>query len=88
MPVAYNDDLLMHSILALGGAHLSYRSKEDTEIQQTTCRHYSLAVRTLCRISEDETLLHEPLVLLRMVLTVIILCHYEVRCQHFYLDST
>lgn len=79
MPVAYNDDLLMHSILALGGAHLSYRSRENIEIQQTTCRHYSLAVQALRRISEDEPLLDEPLVLLRIILTVIILCHYEVR---------
>ncbi|KAF7162450.1 hypothetical protein CNMCM5623_007741 [Aspergillus felis] len=78
MLVAYNDDLLMHSILALGGAHLSYSSQENIEIQQATCRHYSFAVRTLRRISEDETLLGEPLVLLRMILTVIILCHYEV----------
>ncbi|GIJ81567.1 hypothetical protein Asppvi_000066 [Aspergillus pseudoviridinutans] len=68
----------MHSILALGGAHLSYHLQENIEIQQATCRHYSFAVRTLRRISEDETLLREPLVLLRMILTVIILCHYEV----------
>jgi hypothetical protein len=77
MPVAYNDDLLMHSILALSGGHLSC-SKESIEIQHATSRHYSLAVQTLRRISEDETLLREPLVLLRLILTVMILCHYEV----------
>jgi hypothetical protein len=87
MPVAYNDDLLMHSILALAGAHLSYRS-HGIEIQHATCRHYSLAVRTLRRISEDETLIHEPLVLIRVILAVIILCHYEVRAQPFYSAST
>jgi hypothetical protein len=78
LPVAYGDDLLMHSILALGGAHLSYRSQGNIDIQQATCRHYSVAVRTLHRISEDEPLLREPLALLRVILTVIILCHYEV----------
>jgi hypothetical protein len=78
LPVAYGDDLLMHSILALGGAHLSYRLQGNIDIQQATCRHYSVAVRTLHCISEDEPLLREPLALLRVILTVIILCHYEV----------
>jgi hypothetical protein len=82
MPIAYNDNLLMHSILALSGAHLSYQSQENIEIHQATFRHYSLAVRTLRRISEDEILLREPLVLLRVMLTVMILCHYEVCCQN------
>jgi hypothetical protein len=82
MPIAYNDDLLMHSILALSGAHLSYRSQNNIEIQQATCRHYSSAVRTLRRISVDESLLRETLVLLRIMLTVMILCHYEVCCQN------
>jgi hypothetical protein len=85
VPIAYNDDLLMHSILALSGAHLSYRSQENITIQQATCRHYSLAVRTLRRISEDENLLRKPLVLLRVILTVMILCHYEVFHQNFIL---
>jgi hypothetical protein len=39
LPVAYGDDLLMHSILVLGGAHLSYRSQGNIDIQQqATCR--------------------------------------------------
>ena len=78
MPVACNDGLIMHSVLALGGAHLSYRLQDNSEIQWATCRHYLLALRTLRRISEDEALLCEPLVLLRAILTVMILCHYEV----------
>lgn len=87
MPIAYNDDLLMHSILALSGAHLSYQSQENIAIQQATCRHYCFAVRTLRRISEDESLLREPLVLLRVMLTVMILCHYEVCCPKILLGQ-
>ncbi|KAL5358952.1 fungal-specific transcription factor domain-containing protein [Aspergillus floccosus] len=78
LPVAYNDDLLMHSILALSGAHLSYRSQGNIEIQQAACSHYCLAVRTLFHVAEDETLLREPLALLRVTLAVMILCHCEV----------
>ncbi|KAJ5605760.1 fungal-specific transcription factor domain-containing protein [Penicillium lagena] len=77
MPIAYNDDLLMHSILALSGAHLSFKSQEQTELQQATYQHYCLVLRTLRRISKDEALLEEPLALLRVSLTLVILCHYE-----------
>ncbi|KAJ5698461.1 fungal-specific transcription factor domain-containing protein [Penicillium macrosclerotiorum] len=78
MPLAYNDDLLMHSVLALSGAHLSFRSDENIAVQQATYRHYCLVLRTLRQISDNEVLLSDPHALLRVVLALVIMCHYEV----------
>lgn len=78
LPVAYNDDLLMNSILALSGVHLLYKLPNNHEIEHATYRHYSLAVQTLSRVVNDDTTLFEPLVLLRVALTILILFHYEV----------
>ncbi|KAJ5160465.1 fungal-specific transcription factor domain-containing protein [Penicillium canariense] len=77
MPIAYNDDLVMHSVLALSGAHLSFRA-ETLEIKQAVYQHYCLVLKSLRQISQPENLLSDPFALLRVALTLVILCHYEV----------
>lgn len=78
MPIAYNDDLLMHSVLALSGAHLSFRA-ETPEINQAIYQHYCLVLKTLRQVSQNEKLLKDPFVLLRVAMTLVMLCQYEVR---------
>ncbi|KAB8262252.1 fungal-specific transcription factor domain-containing protein [Aspergillus pseudonomiae] len=82
LPVAYSDDLLMNGILALSGGHLLYKLPDNHAIQQATSRHYSLAVQSLHRVLNDESTLLEPLVLIRVVLAIVILFHYEVVSGH------
>ncbi len=78
MPVAYNDDLLMHNVLALSMAHLSFRAKAP-EINRAVYQHYCLVVKALRQISQSESLLKDPFVLLRVAMTLVMLGQYE-RC--------
>ncbi|KAL3439964.1 fungal-specific transcription factor domain-containing protein [Aspergillus insuetus] len=78
LPVAYNDDLLMNAILALSGGHLLYKLPDNQEIHHATHRHYSSAVHILYQVLGDGSTLSEPLALLRVALTILILFHYEV----------
>ncbi|OGM40773.1 hypothetical protein ABOM_011131 [Aspergillus bombycis] len=82
LPVAYGDDLLMNSILALSGGHLLYTLPDNHAIQQATSRHYSLAVQSLSHVLNDGSTLLEPLVLVRVALAILILFHYEVVSGH------
>lgn len=81
LPVAYDDDLLMNAILALSGGHLLYKLPNNQEIRHATHRHYSSTVQTLYQTFDDESTLSEPLALLRVALTILILFHYEVCFQ-------
>ncbi|KAL5364482.1 fungal-specific transcription factor domain-containing protein [Aspergillus floccosus] len=78
LPVAFNDDLLMNAILALSGGHLLYKQPDNQEIHHATYRHYSTAVQSLYQVFNDGSTLSEPLALLRVALTILILFHYEV----------
>lgn len=81
LPVACNDDLLANAILALSGGHLLYKLPHNQDIRHATHRHYSSAVRTLYQVFNGGSMPSEPLALLRVVLTMLILFHYEV-CFH------
>jgi hypothetical protein len=78
MAIAYNDDLLMHSILALSGSHLTFKLQGNMEIQNATSRHYSLVLRTLHSVFQDAITLNDPAMIMRLLLMMMILCHYEV----------
>ncbi|KAL4882486.1 fungal-specific transcription factor domain-containing protein [Aspergillus karnatakaensis] len=74
--IAYNDDLVMHCMLALSGSHLAFKHGDDsTEIQQATHKHYRVALRTLQRVISGVS---EPTATLKLLLCMILLCHYEV----------
>ncbi|KAL9567409.1 hypothetical protein ACKAV7_008484 [Fusarium commune] len=47
LPVAFSDDLVMHSILALSGSHLGHQQVNSVEIQHATWRHYLVVIRSL-----------------------------------------
>ncbi|OJD11808.1 hypothetical protein AJ78_07490 [Emergomyces pasteurianus Ep9510] len=78
VPLSYTDDLLMHSVLAVSGSHLSFKVENNIEVEQATSQHYSLALRCLQSIIKNDSLLQDPHMLLRVVLVMIFLCHYEV----------
>lgn len=74
----------MNAILALSGGHLLYKLPDNLEIHHATHRHYSSAVQTLYQVLNDGIMLSEPLALLRVALTILILFHYEVCFQVTY----
>ncbi|KJZ74690.1 hypothetical protein HIM_05807 [Hirsutella minnesotensis 3608] len=76
LPAAYNDDMLMHSILAVGGAHLAYNSANREMLDITTRRHYSRALQGVRDIIGSQTL--DESSLQRLALTLAFLCRYEV----------
>lgn len=76
VPLCSNDDLLLHSLLALSGAHLSFRDT-GIEIYVAMCRHYSIAIRTLRVAVGDLEGDDEPRIL-RILLALMILSFCEV----------
>lgn len=78
LPLAYSDDLLMHSVLALSGTHLSFKKGGDLDIQLATRQHYSLLLRNLRSIFASESAHDDVRRTLRLLLVLVILCHVEV----------
>jgi hypothetical protein len=76
VPLCYNDDLLMHSLLALSGAHMKSKSP-GIDVYLATYRHYSVVIRTLRECISDYTALDVPQAL-RMLLASMILSFFEV----------
>lgn len=48
LPMAFSDELILHSLLALGGAHLE-RKQSSPEINMWVCRHYG---RVICQLQD------------------------------------
>ncbi|KAE8381351.1 fungal-specific transcription factor domain-containing protein [Aspergillus bertholletiae] len=46
LPLAFSDELVLHSLLALGGAHLE-RKQSSPEINACVCRHYGRVIHQL-----------------------------------------
>lgn len=87
VPLSYSDDMLMHSILALSGSHLSYKLNWNIEIHLATGNHYALALRSIHDITSSQTLLRDPFIKLRLTLCILILCWYEV-CSRYTVKHT
>jgi hypothetical protein len=78
LPLAQNDALLLHSVLAVSGAHLTYKLPEPTHVELATNRHYLHAIRGVQEtISSDQ--LDDKDVIQRLALVLAFLCQYEVR---------
>lgn len=76
VPLCHSDDLLMHSLLALSGAHLRSMSPA-IEVFLATYRHYSIVIRTIRDCISDHATMDVPQAL-RMLLTLMILSVFEV----------
>ena len=77
LPLGYLDDLLMHAMLALSGAHLSHREPGNTQVANTTALHYSRVASglraELAALTPDDVGAQE-----RLLRVSLILSHYEV----------
>ncbi|CAK7271743.1 hypothetical protein SEPCBS119000_004763 [Sporothrix epigloea] len=92
LPLAYTDDLVMHCVLAIGGAHLSSRlqrpcaddgllgfavpSAATTALHEATTRHYSCVLRSLRVALRDLQPADGPHVL-RVLAVLLLLSTYE-----------
>lgn len=76
VPMCYNDDLLMHSLLALSGAHMKSKSP-GIDVYLATYRHYSIVIRTIRECICDHAALDVPQAL-RMLLALMALSFFEV----------
>lgn len=87
IPAAYTDDLLMHTMLALSGAHLGFKQSTN-EITRATWGHYLLVIRSIREEVGNTGLQHDPAKTVRLLLVLVMLCHYEVRhCSQQHLSS-
>lgn len=77
LPLAYTDDLLMHALLVVSGAHLTYREPGNLNLQIASASHYShLVSGTRVEIAHlDDQDVESMQRLLRVLL---LMCHYEV----------
>jgi hypothetical protein len=79
VPLASIDDLLMHTVLALSGSHLSFKQPGNLQIQRATFLHCSLVLRSLRTAFQDVCSGNTSTSkLLRLLIILIILCHFEV----------
>lgn len=77
LPLAQNDALLLHSVLAVSGAHLAYKLPEPKDVELATNRHYLHALRGVQEtISSDQ--LNDEYAIQRLGLVLAFLCQYEV----------
>ncbi|KAK5989384.1 Transcriptional activator UGA3-like protein [Cladobotryum mycophilum] len=88
MPLAYADDLLMHTVLALSGSHLAVKQEckattstaiTSGSIWNATAQHYHKTISGLRQelANFDTTDAHNQV---RILLILIIVCHYEAVC--------
>jgi len=87
IPLANVEDLLMHSVLALGGTHLAFIKDNDIDIQAATLQHYLAALHGLrgkleswSKWDADKTS--------NLLLVLILLCHYEVASSISFMPSS
>lgn len=78
VPTAYMDDLLMHAMLAVSGAHLSFKQPENDEVIQATMSHYNAVIRNIRQEIGQPDLQNDTVKTTRLLLVLIMLCHYEV----------
>lgn len=70
LPMAFSDELILHSLLALGGAHLE-RKQSSPEINTWVCRHYGRVLYQLQDIISRKS--SEPIQWPRALLALLIL---------------
>jgi hypothetical protein len=77
---AISDDLIMHSLLALSGIHYSgYDNIEEGLVSRATWSHYAAVVRSLrTELASFGAGPEDSIKTLRLLVVLIILCHYEV----------
>ncbi|GAB7366032.1 hypothetical protein MBLNU230_g7355t1 [Neophaeotheca triangularis] len=76
LPLGHADDLLMHGLLAVSGAHMACREKDRTDVAEAACLHYTLILSRLrvefSSLREDDSDKME-----RLLRVLLVLCQYE-----------
>lgn len=88
VPTAYMDDLLMHAMLAVSGAHLSFKQPENDEVIQATMSHYNAVIRNIRQEIGQPDLQNDAVKTTRLLIVLIMLCHYEVSHRVQYVNSS
>ncbi|KAF8855767.1 hypothetical protein BDZ45DRAFT_488215 [Acephala macrosclerotiorum] len=77
LPLAYVDSLVLHSILALSGAHLIHKAS-NSNLRAATWTHYGLAVRGLKEaLTKVDICPLDGTAVAQMLATTLLLCHVE-----------
>jgi hypothetical protein len=73
----------MHGLLALSGIHYSgYDNIEERLVSRATWSHYAAVIRSLrTELASFGNSPEDPIKTLRLLVVLIILCHYEVCAQ-------
>ncbi|CZR46053.1 uncharacterized protein FPRO_11500 [Fusarium proliferatum ET1] len=77
LPPAEADDVIMHSVLAVSGAHLSFRLQDATDVEMATLNHYILAIRGVQEVIGAGQVIDKSDVL-RLLLAISFLSQYEI----------
>lgn len=77
LPVAFSEDIMMHTVLALAGAHMTFKASDATPIRTSMRQHYGYAVRGLAK-GLFKGNVKESRCLGQLMLVLALLCHYEV----------
>ncbi|KAE8446358.1 hypothetical protein EG329_012107 [Mollisiaceae sp. DMI_Dod_QoI] len=77
LPLAHADSLVMHSVLALSGAHLIHRANNDN-LRYATWTHYALAIRGLKEsLTKIRKVILDEAEVAQMLAATLLLCHIE-----------
>ncbi|CVK94569.1 uncharacterized protein FMAN_03616 [Fusarium mangiferae] len=76
IPIASVDDLVMHSVLVISGAHMNFGNMSSRPIGEATLDHYSTLIRQLViEVSDHKGSCVNKLA--RLLLVLVMLCHFE-----------
>jgi len=81
LPIAYVDDLVMHSVMAMGGTHLCSRKSDTAELKAATENHYACVLRGV-RLALHDLQPEDTGKALRILSVLMLMAHYEVSCPY------
>ncbi|EMT72573.1 Transcriptional activator protein UGA3 [Fusarium odoratissimum] len=77
LPPAETDDVLMHSVLAVSGAHLSFRLQVAVDVEMAARKHYVFAIRGVQQVITSDQV-KDKSDILRLLLVTSFLSQYEI----------
>ena len=77
LPIAYIDDLVMHGVMAIGGAHLCSRNANNSQLRAATESHYACVLRGV-RLALHDLQPEDTGKMLRILSVLMLMAHYEV----------
>lgn len=78
LPIAYIDDLVMHSVMAMGGTHLCSGKGNTAELRAATESHYACVLRSV-RLALHDLQPEDTGKVVRILSVLMLMAHCEVR---------